>query len=920
MANIRTIDYKGFASASAGTGPKGWMLWSGSEDLSGSAYSGVGMELVAGSESYLKFDASSTGAELDIKAKKFFIGTPSTQYISGSSGNIEISSSLFHLDPTNNKLIIGAGTTINADLSVNSLFTPAGKNANTATAYIAANGDAGFIGDGSGSYTINFTPSGAKISGFEISASEIKSANNNLRLKSSGQITGSLVKFDGGTIGGWNIGTDKISNDGIHLSASYGVVAFSGSVPSSNLVELKYLADNNYGLIGKANGNTIFSLGANLISGVADNQIAGWEFTDTQLKGGKLVLDKTGKIFSEGFQSSPMPLGGTGFMLSVDDGNGASFLEVENARIRGTLSTAVFEKETVNAVGGQLIVANSTVLTSSNAHTSSLYTDTENTLSVVNVTGFSEGEILFAKKVGNAGFNTEYMLVQSMSRNSSSNENDFTGNIYVQRGYTGSGTANTSSLPGAVGGSTSYSGSQVLVSTGKVNTGFVHINANPNDPSTPYIDIVERTGSNLFDARKVARLGDLSGIEDTINGQAVSGYGLYTDNAFLKGGIVATYGSIGALDIGTSSISIGGTTYGSSGTKFFASSSGHFSLGDKFTWDGSGLSINGQITIGAGSTTAVDFGEGAAASASAAQSTANTATASASAAQSTANTAAASASAAQSTANTATASAAAAQSTANTATASAAAAQSTANTATASAAAAQSAIDTMETQVVLDSTGMELRKVNGKKVAKYGTTTNFYDGSDSENIKLVVQAAGITAYGDDLNTYAQVTSTGLNIVEDSTNVANFGSSMRVGVDSTTKSALRVDSSGNLTIGPQGKTNISMSAATGDVAFEGLVSAVNFSEKFVVVNSGNVSQYTQSVTGGINLLFDGSGGGEITMNMQLNVDPGKIMDIIIPNAAASQSAEVQIVINANGCSYDDGSISGGYATAAAQRQN
>ena len=892
MANIRTIDYKGFASASAGTGPKGWMLWSGSEDLSGSAYSGVGMELVAGSESYLKFDASSTGAELDIKAKKFFIGTPSTQYISGSSGNIEISSSLFHLDPTNNKLIIGAGTTINADLSVNSLFTPAGKNANTATAYIAANGDAGFIGDGSGSYTINFTPSGAKISGFEISASEIKSANNNLRLKSSGQITGSLVKFDGGTIGGWNIGTDKISNDGIHLSASYGVVAFSGSVPSSNLVELKYLADNNYGLIGKANGNTIFSLGANLISGVADNQIAGWEFTDTQLKGGKLVLDKTGKIFSEGFQSSPMPLGGTGFMLSVDDGNGASFLEVENARIRGTLSTAVFEKETVNAVGGQLIVANSTVLTSSNAHTSSLYTDTENTLSVVNVTGFSEGEILFAKKVGQTGFNTEYMLVQSMSRNSSSNENDFTGNIYVHRGYTGSGTANTSSLPGPVGGSTSYSGSQVLVSTGKVNTGFVHINANPNDPSTPYIDIVERTGSNLFDARKVARLGDLSGIEDTINGQAVSGYGLYTDNAFLKGGIVATYGSIGALDIGTSSISIGGTTYGSSGTKFFASSSGHFSLGDKFTWDGSGLSINGQITIGAGSTDNSGIADAAEAAASAAQSTANTATASA----------------------------AAAQSTANTATASAAAAQSTANTATTNAATAQSAIDTMETQVVLDSTGMELRKVNGKKVAKYGTTTNFYDGSDSENIKLVVQAAGITAYGDDLNTYAQVTSTGLNIVEDSTNVANFGSSMRVGVDSTTKSALRVDSSGNLTIGPQGKTNISMSAATGDVAFEGLVSAVNFSEKFVVVNSGNVANYTASNGAGINLLFDGSGGGEITMNMQLNVDPGKIMDIIIPNAAASQSAEVQIVINANGCSYENEDISGGYATAAAQRQN
>ena len=1592
MANIRTVDYKGFDSASNGTGPKGWMMWSGSQDLSGSTYSGVGMELVGGSESYLRFDAAADGAELEIKARQFFIGTETTQYISGSDGDIEISSSIFHLDPSTNKLIIGADAVINSNLSVNNLFTPAGTNANTATAYIAQNGDAGFIGDGSGNYTVDFKPSGAKISGFEISASEIKSANDNLRLKSSGQITGSLVNFSGGEIGGfeisateikssntnlqlkstgeitgsqvkftggniagweidsnlikkeiatgrnvylntspddqskniqeglivyradadvndgevkivrvgglsntstlhsasdyglqvikkvtngnwenllyigastqsisgWNLTADKIFNDGIHLSASYGVVAFSGSTPSSNLVELKYLADDNYGLIGKANGSTIFSLGANLISGVANNQIAGWEFTDTQLKGGKLILDKTGKIFSEGFQSSPMPLGGTGFMLNIDDGTGASFLEVENARIRGTLSTAVFEKETVNAVGGQLIVANSTVLTSSDAHTSSLYTPTENTLSVVNVTGFSEGEILFAKKVGNTGFNTEYLLVESMSRNSSSNENDFTGNIYVQRGYTGTGTANTSSLPGAVGAATSYSGSQVLVSTGKVGTGFVHINANPNDQATPYIDIVERTGSNLFDARKVARLGDLSGIEDNAFSDGVTGYGLYTTNGYFRGklelgsipspppvdnlyhhykldgfsgsvlangtgvsnaayknnglggntspitasidtqrfsdgstirytdgvngtgvyierpdnikfsansasfgadvtqsgtlvwwqrvhqfstnsfgggfgweadnydscidvqptrfsiqdvaggsyhldypethsrsnadewhhyalafsltgitsyknGIKGEYnawknigqatpgsasinidrfgwgyfqntppystasfddvriynieltenqvaalyngiegggaggtiieggrlktgviesnnwgssvgsqfnlndgtfklggetnpkleftgtdlivsgtvtasgGLIGGINLQSTKMYVGTGTHGNANTQFYVDNTGNFSLEDKLTWDGSDLAITGditvanpgdfadtdattnadlyesflstldntkwitgslsqttvattvgttnysgskffntttdnhtagfvssqsfqrkntpvlevdfvvndqysatsigfvedtfsvsdltaashnthlkegiylngthisvysdtdnnnhaesitwknnawtdgtdtffrlkitvqpaggaqyelykngdftqpyatyrttgntkakmkvfvgvhrnestnaarflilgelgvnssiqgtrisgnsistgliqssnygsgagsefnlndgtfklggssapklswngstlavtgQITIEAGSTTAVDFGAGAAASASAAQSTANTATASAAAAQSTANN-------------------------------------------------ASSSLAPYTTQIVLDSTGMELRKVNGKKVAKYGTTTNFYDGSDSENIKLVVQAAGITAYGNNANTYAQVTSAGLDIVENSTNVANFGSTMRVGEDSATKSALRVDSSGNLTIGPQNSASISMSAATGDVNMTGLVSAVNFSEKYVVVNSANLSQYRVAVTGGYNLLCDGSGGGEITMNIQLDADPGKIMDIIIPNAAASQSAEVKIIVNAAGCSYDDGNISTGY---------
>ena len=45
----------------------------------------------------------------------------------------------------------------------------------------------------------------------------------------------------------------------------------------------------------------------------------------------------------------------------------------------------------------------------------------------------------------------------------------------------------------------SYSGSQVLVSTGRVGTGYIRINPNPSDQATPYIDIVERTGTGLYD-------------------------------------------------------------------------------------------------------------------------------------------------------------------------------------------------------------------------------------------------------------------------------------------------------------------------------------------------------------------------------------------------------------------------------------
>ena len=82
MPDIRSSGYKGFNSGSAETGPSGWMMWSGSSTAGAQTYSGVGLELVAGSESYLRFDATQPGAELDIKARKFFIGTPSSGSIS----------------------------------------------------------------------------------------------------------------------------------------------------------------------------------------------------------------------------------------------------------------------------------------------------------------------------------------------------------------------------------------------------------------------------------------------------------------------------------------------------------------------------------------------------------------------------------------------------------------------------------------------------------------------------------------------------------------------------------------------------------------------------------------------------------------------------------------------------------------------
>ena len=77
-----------------------------------------------------------------------------------------------------------------------------------------------------------------------------------------------------------------------------------------------------------------------------------------------MIIRQDGTIESAGFATN---VPGSGFRLTAANGG---FLEVENARIRGTMSTTVFEKESVNAVGGQLYVANSTTIKSGSIVTS----------------------------------------------------------------------------------------------------------------------------------------------------------------------------------------------------------------------------------------------------------------------------------------------------------------------------------------------------------------------------------------------------------------------------------------------------------------------------------------------------------------------------------------------------------------------
>ena len=157
-----------------------------------------------------------------------------------------------------------------------------------------------------------------------------------------------VIKAQAGEIGGFGLGGTTISSSNNNL-----ILKDSGQITGSNV---------------------LFSGGT----------IGGFTLTSNAISSSNLLLEDSGEIKTSNFISRLQ-----GFRISAK-GNGTA--EFENVRIRGTLKTTTFEKETVNAVGGRLYVANSTVLSSS-------ISSSKTALKVENASRFEVDEIILAKKV-----------------------------------------------------------------------------------------------------------------------------------------------------------------------------------------------------------------------------------------------------------------------------------------------------------------------------------------------------------------------------------------------------------------------------------------------------------------------------------------------------------------------------------------
>ena len=711
---LKSVGYDGQISASEGKGPGGFIIYSGSNALQMGAdvLTGVGMQFVGDNDDRHLIFSTANGGILDVKTDKFFIGTNNTQFISGSDSNIEISSSLFHLDPKNDRLVIGANAIIEADLSANNIRTPAtiGGVQSTdlnASSSITQDGFARFVSASIGGWDITtgsiegsnliMKPEGilqtrnfaSGVKGWKISSelngyAEFENvkirgtlATTTFEKESVNAVGGQLYVANSTTLSGsYSSSVDPVPSAGITSSTTlpsefgdnstdkiqvgsdvYQLVSvedttkftidtpifaddgsaflyysssnsFSSQVSASVQVNISsntpYSASlrnrsaistgdtsfdiNNYApglnspsfgdfydaltpidlVISETNNTSVF-----LVGGVLQSTA---QCTVTQV-GPPDTLELSNGTFNTGYSSEtlefyisyasvvsstehqatqilhkkagtwPATIDNDG-EITFDDGGGSHTFDIleriSNTQLRIDTSSHKPNTSGSNVVASGFYSSSLQAQRDFDAGTSTttefIYTDISPTASVLiadNVTGFANGEILTLKKATNTGFSTEYVKVDSAQRRVGGDASDLSGYLTVTRSYGSGTTGDTASLGDIASVGQSYEEGQVIVSTGKIGSGFIRLNANPNDPSTPYMDIVERTGSGLYDIELKARLGDLSGLanSDLVHGRSTPGFGLATDNVYLQGGIIATFGEIGGFGINATTIS-----------------------------------------------------------------------------------------------------------------------------------------------------------------------------------------------------------------------------------------------------------------------------------------------------------------------------------------------------------------------------
>jgi len=373
-----------------------------------------------------------------------------------------------------------------------------------------------------------------------------------------------------------------------------------------------------HGLFGYDSfGNKIFELSDDL------QEIGGWEFTDSVLKsvtsGEGITLDAANqKIESEGYVSGAM---GNGFHIDPN------LIEIGNINARGTLKCSVFQKQTANAVGGDLLVAESDVLDEDMTALDA------STLTIKGDVNFAVGDVLRIKADES---NDEWIQVTNIASAPT---------YIVTRDKAGSFAANNNPEW--------KKGSAVINYGLSGESGLIYMTA--SDTNAPYLAVISHSGAPWSTLHTRLRIGNLNGylgyssdaygigIGGIASGESNLVYdpanGLRLRTTTVDKITLDNYGNVWISDkltLGRTNVSSGrlilemkdsgGDTYIAAGKTDFNNSESGFILGiddsdsnkTKFylgnstnylNWEGTSLSIKGDITATSGYFQSVTLGK-----------------------------------------------------------------------------------------------------------------------------------------------------------------------------------------------------------------------------------------------------------------------------------------------------------------------
>ena len=200
----------------------------------------------------------------------------------------------------------------------------------------------GFYASGSAFLEGGINATNGKIGGFTIDATSISASN--LFMKSSGEITGSDVLFDGGKIGGFTLGANKLSSNNLVLSSSITSTDEIISASNFNVKANGQVTASNISMSGVVVTSDITADGGT----IGGFDIDGIGISDTSKT---LVLSSSGQITGSNVLFDGGVIGGFEIGSNIISSSTGTLILKDNGQITGS---AVSMSGTITADSGEI--------------------------------------------------------------------------------------------------------------------------------------------------------------------------------------------------------------------------------------------------------------------------------------------------------------------------------------------------------------------------------------------------------------------------------------------------------------------------------------------------------------------------------------------------------------------------------------